>query len=168
MFLKFPHKKIRAGVIKRYVGDRPIVCLSCGNAAKELEAAGCEVLHIGEGGLLTPNRWLTQKEIAEMFPNYFDATCGHLPWELMVELSYVYRFFINQYLDDSVVDRLNSEEEYDIMCGSGETLVCLKLAFPNTKFNAVYNVPEYEAETKYDEHAPLNGLVELLANKVTR
>lgn len=161
MILEFPHKRLRAQVIKDYVRGKDVVCFSCGNASSELIYAGVHTLCIGDGfnSLLTPTRWFTQREIAEIFPTFFDATPGHLSMELMLLLAEKYKEFLTTH-------NLIEGDEYDILCGSGETLVCLKLAFPEKRFNAIYNAKGFEKETKYDSHAPLNQLVKLVANKI--
>lgn len=152
--LRFPHKAIRAQVIKKYIEGRydKVVCFSCGNAAAELHKAGVKVLHIGRHGILEPHKWFSQAEIAETFPNYFDATSGHLPMELMLLLSAEYRAYLGE-LPPVVY----------LPCGSGETLLCLKLAYNDTRFVAVYDIDE---ATEYDERCVLNPIVELLADKI--
>ena len=161
-FLEFPHKRLRAEVIKDYVKDKKVVCFSCGNASSELVNVGVTTICIGGGkdSILEPKKWFIQKEIAEIFPDYFDATPGHLSMEVMLLIANKYKEYFDRY-------NLQKDKEYDIMCGSGETIVCLKLAYPEIKFNAVYNVKGYEKETEYNSHAPLNRLVELVANKIT-
>lgn len=154
--IDFQAKRLRSLVIHDYVGDKKVVCFSCGSASRELRIAGCNVLAIGENDILIPNHWFTQQEIAETFPTYFDATSGHLSMELMLLIANRFKEYLGFLSDD----------EYDVHCGSGETLVCLKLAYPEKKFNAIYNVPELKAETAYNKKAPLNQLVKLLANKV--
>ena len=129
------------------------VCFSCGNAARELQKAGVDVLHIGPHGDLIPNKWYTQAEIKRDFPQYFDATSGHLPMELMLEIAKRFRAYLQYSLDDTVY----------VPTGSGETLVCLKLAYPDREFIAVYDLDE---ATEYSIHAPLNTLVKLLAGGV--
>ena len=162
--LNFPHKQLRAEVIRDYIyrvygPDKKIICFSCGNASDALKFKGLNVLDIGTHGAFTPNYWFEQAEINYLFPDYFDATCGHLSMEVMLKLAHKYK----QWIDDNY-DEL--DDEYDIYCGSGETLVCLKLAYPNIAYNAVYNVPSLLAETEYYKYAPLNKLVELLAKSV--
>lgn len=153
--LRFPHKQLRAAVIKNYMQVteyKKAVCFSCGNAATALIEAGVETLHIGETGVLSPCKWWQQAEIAKWFPNYFDATSGHLPASLMQEIGEKFKDYLGV-LDETVY----------VPTGSGETLVCLKFAYPQTKFIAVYNL---DNATKYEEKAPLNKLVELLAEKI--
>lgn len=150
--LRFPHKKIRAEKIKQYMqqaGYKKAVCFSCGNAARELLRAGVPTIHIGEKGILTPKVWFKQAEIHDTFPECFDATSGHLPMELMLRIGRAYREYLGD-LDECVY----------VPTGSGETLVCLKLAYPDTDFVAIYNIDE---KTEYSEDAPLNGLVKELA-----
>ena len=152
--LRFPHKKIRSEVIKEYIdGDYDkVVCFSCGNAARALEDVGLDVLHIGEEGCLNPLKWFTMKEINHYFDGYFDGTSGHLSTELMLLIGEAYKDYLGE-LPNLVF----------IPTGSGETLVCLKMVYPNTDFVAVYNLGK---ETEYNENAPLNTLVQLLAYDV--
>ena len=161
MILTFPAKTLRSSVIKGYIGNRKTVCFSCGNASRELKLAGVDTIEIGKHGIFTPNHWFTQKEIVDIFPDCFDATPGHLSIELMTLIGRKYK----QYLDRNNLINLMC---YDILCGSGETLVCLKLAYPEKHFNAIYNVKDLEEATEYNENAPLNNLVELLADKVIK
>lgn len=152
--IKFQHKEIRARVIKNYIpADKPVIVFSCGNAAKALINAGLDVLHIGEYGELVPNQWFTQQDIQRYFPGHFDATSGHLSNELMLLVAKAFKKRLGE-LDKA---------EYDVPTGSGETLVCLKLAYPHIEFNAVYNMNK---ATEYSAGAPLNDLVQLLAKEV--
>ncbi len=153
--LKFPHKQLRSEVIKEYIkllNYRGVVCFSCGNAARALEETGLNTIHIGEQGELTPNKWYTMQEIKNRFPSFFDATSGHLNIELMYRIGLKYKSYLGE-LPDTVY----------IPTGSGETLVCLKLVYPDTKFIAVYNLGP---ETEYNKNAPLNRLVEILSEKI--
>lgn len=155
--LRFPHKEIRARAISDYMkeaGYTRAVCFSCGHAAQELEKVGVDVLHIGKRGKLTPNQWFTQAEITRDFNGYFDATSGHLPMDLMLNISVLFKRFLQNKLNDVVY----------VPTGSGETLVCLKLAYPEKKFIAVYNLDE---ATEYCKYAPLNEMVKLLAEDIT-
>ena len=78
----------------------------------------------------------------------FDATCGHLPIPLMIEISTL--------LKQEIKSMPNSIE---LPTGSGESLVCLKMAFPNTVIKPLYNISK---GTEYHSEAPLNNLVSLL------
>lgn len=158
LLLRFPHKRIRAEVIKEYLrgkGFRGVVCFSCGNASAELRRAGLRVLDISERGDLQARRWFDPGEIAETFRGWFDGTAGHLSAEVMNLLSAAYR----DYLGDDIPER-----NY-IPTGSGETIVCLKIAYPDKKFIAVYNL---NAATRYEEGAVLNGLVRAVAEAVIK
>lgn len=162
--LKFRAKYARALCISSYLrsemGERPVVCFSCGNAANELRLLGLDVLEIGEQGKLVPNHWFKQSEIAKYFPNYFDATPGHLSMELMLELGWWFEHQLS-------FEHITLGDDVYVPTGSGETLVVLKLRFPEKRFHAVYNVAGLEKETEYHEEAPLNQLVKLLATTVT-
>ena len=153
--LKFPHKEIRAQCIKEYMqkaGYSKAVCFSCGNAATALLKQGIETLHIGTKGELCPLKWWTQAEIEKWFSNCFDATSGHLPISLYRIIGEKYKEYLGELPDVNFIPT-----------GSGETLVCLKLAYPEKSFIAVYNI---DTATQYDKEAPLNKIVELLADKI--
>lgn len=154
VLLRFPAKRIRAICIKEYIAGiyDKVVCCSCGNAATALKNAGLDVLYIGPNGLLIPTRWFSQLEIHRMFPECFDATSGHLPLELMR--------IIGEAFKKSLGDLA---ETIYVPTGSGETLLCLKMAYPQNKFIAVYNLDD---ATLYNENAPLNPLVEIVADKI--
>lgn len=152
--LRFEHKKIRANVIKEYIGaDKPVICFSCGNASRELKLAGLNVLDISPSGDLLALRWFTINEIKQKFPGYFDATSGHLDITLMGLIGKAYKERLGELLSSPCY----------VPCGSGETLVCLKLAYPEVEFIAVYNL---DSATEYSENAPLNDLVKVLAKDV--
>lgn len=152
--LRFPHKQIRAQVIKRYMEGKysKAVCFSCGNAAQALDDAGVETLHIGAKGVLEPRKWFTQAEIHYIFPDYFDATSGHLPAEVMNLLAQAYKEYLGE-LPPLVY----------VPTGSGETLICLKTAFKAVDFVAVYNI---DPATEYSESCPLNAFIRLLAKDI--
>lgn len=158
ILLTFPHKKIRSKVIKEYIKNNytKIVCYSCGNAGRALEELNLDVLHIGEEGTLDANKWFSMKEINHYFHEYFDATSGHLNIELMQLISKEYLNYFGQ-------NKFKPYEEVYVPTGSGETLICLKIAYPQTNFVAVYNLGK---ETEYNPNAPLNKLVELLSSKI--
>lgn len=152
---RFENKRLRAQAIKEYMGAhgyRKAVCFSCGNASRELKRAGVDVLDISPTGDMLALRWFTVGEVATMFPSYFDATSGHLPMDCMELVAAEYRRELGQ-LSGKV----------NLPTGSGETLVCLKMAYPNLGITAVYDL---DAATEYSEDAPLNALVRALADKV--
>lgn len=150
--LRFNHKQIRAEVIARHINknDR-VVCFSCGNASKALKDKGINVLDISPYGDLEALKWFTKDEIKKWF-NCFDATSGHLDIQLMEEIGKEYRNILGDLISPVYVPT-----------GSGETLCCLKIAYPDIDFIAVYNLDE---ATKYSPYAPLNCLVKLLAKEI--
>lgn len=154
--LRFNHKQLRAEVIKEFLKDKNykgVVCFSCGNASKALKDIGLNTIDISTKGDLIANRWFEPSEVNEIFKDYFDATSGHLSIELMNKIADRFYIELNGILDDTVY----------VPTGSGETLVCLKLAFPEKHFVAVYNLDD---ATEYSPDAVLNSLVELLASKI--
>lgn len=151
----FPNKALRAQAILAYMaltGREMAVCFSCGNASKALKKEGVKTLDISATGDLIANRWFQQYEVAKYFPEYFDATSGHIPVECMLDVARRFKEYLKKIPD-----------EIYLPTGSGETLVELKLAFPETRINAVYNLND---ATRYDEECVLNGLVRIMANKI--
>lgn len=152
---RFPNKEIRAKAIKAYMekyGYKKAVCFSCGNASRELKKCGVDVLDISPSGSLQALEWFTIGDIKRWFPDCLDATSGHLPFDCMQEVAKAYKDYIK-----------HLPGEINLPTGSGETLVCLKMVFPYTKINAVYNIDD---ATLYNKEAPLNVLVGLLAERV--
>lgn len=152
---RFDNKRIRAQAIRLYMaqhGYRKAVCFSCGNASRELRKAGIDVLDVSPTGDLQALRWFTIGEVHDQFPDHFDATSGHLPMDCMQMVADLYR------------DEIEKLEGITYLpTGSGETLVCLKMAFPYSYIVAVYDL---DAATAYDEHAPLNSLVRAVADDI--
>jgi len=147
--LVFPNKKLRAKVIKKYVnkvGYRGVVAFSCGNATKALKEVGLKVIDISPKGELIANKWWKPCEIADIFKDFFDATSGHLPLFMMVKIAKEFKKYLGE-LPGKV---------FKVPTGSGETIICLKIAYPNKKFIAVYNI---NSATKYNTEAPLNSIV---------
>ncbi len=140
-------KQIRAAVIARYVknaGYRGVVAFSCGNATAALREAGLWVLDISPDGMLAPTeKWWTPAEIHAAFPDLFDATSGHLPMYLMIEIARELK---------STLGKL-PEAEYEVPTGSGETIACLRLAYPSITFTPICGIGK---GTEYDSRAPLN------------
>lgn len=153
--LEFGAKRLRSRAVRRYMeraGYDRAVCFSCGNASRELRMAGVDVLDVSPTGDMLALRWFEPSEIARTFPGMLDATSGHLPMECMLEVAREY-------------EGVDVPEEAWVPCGSGETLVCLKMAHPSARLHAVYNLDD---STRYEERAPLNRLVAALAEDVTR
>ena len=150
----FPERKrIRAWVIREYLdnaGRRQVVCFSSGNAAQQLRVAGLDVVEVGPCGVLQSERWWTPAQIARVWPDRFDATSGHLPLTLMLDLAREYQQRLQTQVGPSAI--------HYIPTGSGETILCLRWAFPLTRFLPLYNVGP---GTEWNAKAPLNGLVGL-------
>lgn len=135
-------KRIRADVISEYlysIGQNSCVCFTCGNSSKYLRQAGLRVIEVKN-----TEKWWTFTQIQSRY-KMFDATSGHLPMPLMVEISKRMRI------------EIGSKPTFkNVACGSGETFVCLCLAYPLLKFKPIYGKDE---ATKFNIMAPLNSLV---------
>ncbi len=151
-WLRFPAKALRAQVIARHIrrcGLRGAVVFSCGNASRALRKMDLYVVDISRTGDLEPGRWWDAAEIRRAWPDLFDATSGHLPAPVMAEIAREFR----EALGDL------PEPAYRVPTGSGETVVCLAMAYPQIRWTAVYNLNE---ATAYHPEAPLNDLVRAL------
>ena len=124
------------------------VCFTCGNAADALRGIGVDVLEVGPRGDIVPRAWWSAARIRKVFPGLFDATSGHFPHPLFAAYVGILR------------DRIKAEPgaQYDIPTGSGETVLALRTAFPQSLFRAVYGT---DNSVKYDAEAPLAELVRL-------
>ena len=145
-------KAIRASVIKEYMqlhGYKQCVCFSCGNASRKLKDAGVDCIDISPSGDLNANRWWSMAEIRKAFPTCFDATSGHLSTDVMRMIVECFRAEFE--------DRFKPHKKYIIPAGSGETILCLKLAFPCTEFVAMYD--DSNPATQYNRAAPLSCYV---------
>lgn len=87
------HKRIRAKVVKDYLGDRRAFCFSCGNATRWLKRAGVNLIPI-DGERLHATAWIEPKE-AEHYFQGFNATSGYLP------------LFLTQAIADRIAQELN-------------------------------------------------------------
>ena len=148
--IRLPAKKMRAELIAEYIahsGYSGVVCFSCGNASAVLKEVGLDVLDVSSTGSLEAKEWWAPAEIHRVWPNRFDATSGHLPVHLMVLLAKMFREFLG----------LLSLPEYLVPTGSGETIICLRWAYPDVVFH-----PEYgeDCSVRYEEKAPLNFAVD--------
>lgn len=150
--IEVPAKRLRAEIIAAYVwkaGYDGVVCFSCGNASRALKEMGLDVLDVSPSGDLEAKRWWTPEEIRRVWPNRFDATSGHLPCFLMVELSKALHRFLGDTLEDG--------KTCGVPTGSGETIVCLRWAFPGMCFVPIYGD---NLATRREENAPLNWAVD--------
>lgn len=118
------------------------VCFTCGNAADWLRNMGVDVISIGHGQDLEPKGWWKPCRIQKTWPHAFDATSGHLPLPLMLDIAKT----LNSVLGDL------REGEYEVPTGSGETVFCLRLAYPRIKFVPVFGVGK---GTERDDNNPL-------------
>lgn len=145
-------KQIRAEVIYEHLKKsnlKPqIICFTSGNSAKFLEAKGLKVLAYGSNQKHKPNHWFSFNEIAKKF-KMFDATSGHLPMPLMNEIALKLKKILR--------NKFKKHQIYHIKTGSGETIICLKMAFPNINFHPM-RLKDYP-NTEYHKEAPLNSLV---------
>lgn len=149
------HRAMAIAQHVRRLGHERVVCFTCGNAAKALRNVGLDVVEVGPEGPLRTKRWWTPGEIAQAWPDRFDATSGHLPVWMMTDIGL--RVL-------SMYPRLSTEEVYEIPTGSGETLCCLALANPRLRLVGVYD--ERLPETTYHSEAPLNTLTRALGRAV--
>jgi len=149
----YTEKLIRSRIIKEYllaINTDKTVCFSCGNASNNLKRVGLDVTEV-----LNPLKWWDPFEIACKY-QIFDSTSGHLPMFLMERIA---RALLLKYSDVFVEEK----ETYFIETGSGETFVCLKMAFPTMRMVPVYN--NAKPATTFNEEAPLNNLVKALCYK---
>lgn len=147
-----PFKLMRSVAVKRYMEDAgysTAVCFSCGNAVDALRSVGVDVVGISPNGEYEARRWMSPAEVHRHFPLFFDATSGHLPMGVMRDVAGIFKS-----------DILDVPDEIWLPTGSGETLVCMKMAFPDISIHAVYDIND---ATAYNDGAPLNGLVRALA-----
>ena len=152
---RFDNKGLRAVAIAYYMrtnGYDKAVCFSCGNASRALKQCGIDVLDVSPTGDLQALRWFTIGEVHRHFPTHFDATSGPLPMDCMKEVAWWYKGKLK-----SIPDKIN------LPTGSGETLVCLKMAFPESHITAVYDLDD---ATRYEKDAPLNPLVLAMADSI--
>lgn len=107
-------------------------------------------MDISPCGDMIAKRWFTPSEVQKWFPDSFDATSGHLSIELMCKIADAFKEYLGE------LPQVNY-----IPTGSGETIVCLKMAYPDKEFVAVYNIDQ---ATEYSAEATLNRLVQCMAS----
>lgn len=145
-YLRFPNKAIRARVIAKYVrraGYRGVVCFSCGNASAELRKVLPFVVDISPTGGLVPTLQWSPEAIHTTWPELLDATSGHLPVFLMIRVAGAFREYLGF---------LSPKTLYHVPTGSGETITCLRWAYPAVHFTPC---SDGTPATKADARAPL-------------
>ena len=150
-------KKIRAIVVKEYIeaaGISSVVCYTCGNSSRYLREAGVDVEEV-----INPDKWYEFNEIAYKHGK-FDATSGHLPYPLMLSIANELKAKLGENFhyvyDDGVLE---------LPTGSGETMLCMKLAYPELNIKPIYNLDD---TTSYCDMAPLNGIIKMLSYESKR
>ena len=149
-------KLLRTFVLRSFLiesGFKKVVIFSCGNASDTLKrhtvGLDMSILAIAPNGDLAPtNKWWTPEEIHATFPDYFDATSGHLPMYLMVRMAEELRKNYLKWIEFPLLEG----QLYRVPTGSGETIHVLYMAFPKCTFVPVYG----EGATAYNHQAPLN------------
>lgn len=150
--LDFPHKALRARVIAEWVraaGYPGVVCFSCGHASRALKDVGLYCVEVAPTGALQAGCWWSPEEIHRCWPHLLDATSGHLPAPLMTKLADAYKAWLGD---------LTEGATYRIATGSGETVLCLKIAYPDCTFIPYYD--NSSPSTTFSPAAPLNSWVE--------
>jgi hypothetical protein len=153
--MNFPlmEKTIRSRVIKEYMraaGYTKAVCFTCGNSGAALRRIRVPVLVVSEReGDLKPGRWWTPAEIRRAWPGWFDATSGHLPAHLMVQIAEDMRKTVGPL----------GRGPIDIPTGSGETLAVMRWAYPSTEFRPIQ---DSDAGTARHPEQPLRMIIEAI------
>lgn len=167
--LRFPAKVLRAKPIAAYVvkANYPgVVTFTCGHAAEALRTAlrplGKDVLEVGAKGVLQTEKWWTPAEIRAGFPHLFDATSGHLPVPLMYEIAQEFKAYLSPVWGGTRSGQVfDQEKQYVVPSGSGETILCLRMAYPDAKFMAAYDNAKPET-TRDTENVAMNALIDTL------
>lgn len=168
MDLNFDFKFHRAAVVQRYLAEsgkapRVVVC-TCGNAARKLRKVGLNVFEVGRFGTLVPSRWLTPEDVAQAFPNRFDATSGHLPLFLMLRVAVMLRAKCPEGVEIAA-----KRGQIHVPSGSGESAVITALAFPGAQVVAVFNnskpATRYEKENVLYSVFPTLGITVLVEGR---
>lgn len=162
-FIRAPFKAWRAAAIRSHLdhvygrGLKGVVCFTCGNSADALRKEGLRVVEVGAKGPIAPTRWWGHEDIAFAWPNHFDATSGHLSVPLMLDIARLFKAQLGNLDDHRLAGGVY------VPSGSGETAVCLALAYPELPVIACYGATN-GPETEYNKEAPLNGLVQRLCH----
>ncbi|MDD3548560.1 MAG: hypothetical protein WC288_01070 [Candidatus Paceibacterota bacterium] len=106
------HKKIRAEVIKKYLGNKPAFCFSCGNAFYALKKAKVNLVN---DGYYDPRHYISPFAAWKKY-QAFNATSGHLPLFLMKEISEKIRKETKKF-------KIKKNTRFFIPFGSGELIL---------------------------------------------
>ena len=148
--LQVDTKRLRAEVIREYIleaGYQGCICFTCGNASVALSQVRVVVVEVSPVGPLRPGKWWRPEEVHRVWPHLFDATPGHLPAFLMVRLAKAIKLELGEHL----------QGEYEVPSGSGETILCLRWAYPNVVFHPIFDCGK---GTEREPQAPLLPVVE--------
>lgn len=143
---KINNKKIRAEVIKEFLGDRRAFAFSCGNVTRWLKRAGVNIIPI-DGEALEAKRKITAEEADNWF-KAFNATSGYLPTFLMDKIAR--RIEIEN-------EELRNEPRIAVPFGSGELITTLGFFIPFKNIVAIYS--DGFPPTKQDGTSPLARFV---------
>lgn len=161
-------KEIRASVINKHltkIGINKCVCFTCGNSAEQLRKQGLEVIGVGDNEILRPEKWFCYTEIQSTFNGLFDATSGHLAFPLMAEISDEFNGIARgadgricyAWEKDNKFPSFEAGKTYGVPTGSGETIICLKMALPSVDFEPV-RLKDFRP-TKFLDNYPLNKML---------
>lgn len=139
-------KRLRARIIADYMnaaGIERCLCFSCGNASRALKQV------LPPSAVLEPavnGKWWTVEEIAQTWPEHFDATSGHLSVPLMAKLAQCLKRECGVLHGD-----------HQVPTGSGETLLALSIAYPDVRF---IPVQDGSKSTEWHEQSPLYSFIQ--------
>ena len=163
MDLKFDFKRERARLIYDFLhtgfSTPKVVLLTCGNAAQACREHAMDVVELGGGPCadLAPNQWMKPGHVARLFPDRFDATSGHLPLWMLIELAKTMRV---KNPDALALSDFDEKEEIYVPSGSGESAVITALAFPALRVVACFDDSQ-PATTWNDECVMYNAFFSL-------
>ena len=133
--LQLDAKATRARLIAEHLGhpaEPRVVCFTSGNAGEQLRQLELQPVCVGPAEMLSTCHWWTPAEVRAAWPGHFDATSGHLPMHLMVQLGQELRHQLGELPPAAAV-----------LTGSGETILALSWACPGTELVAVVNADEH-------------------------
>lgn len=150
------NKKIRAEVIKEFLGEGRAFCFSSGNASYALRKAGVNLIAISPYDALVATRFVRPEE-AEYYFQAFNATSGYLPTFLLERIA--------KKLQKRCVAALPSRGRLFIPFGSGELIFVFSFFFP---LNRIVAVTSDYAPLAQDNTSPLAAFVEKNCLKIIK